>query len=182
MHICDTSRRRVNWVQWVLSQPVIVVCWWPGGWFNIKMPSYQYRKSHCGDKTILRPSYLHNGISYTCKTTFLYWIGALVFQHLDSIPEKKLIVINLGSLMLILRSSPWNSVAGAACKYQIDVFNSWCHSGSCDDVIIRLLYESVMTSEMHTHCIFFVVNQYFGYAMFDRLVYVIDILQATYII
>ena len=32
-----------------------------GGWINMKMPSYQYRKSHCGDKTILRPSYLHNG-------------------------------------------------------------------------------------------------------------------------
>ena len=29
------------------------------------MTSYQYRKSHCGDKTIWRPSYLHNGISYT---------------------------------------------------------------------------------------------------------------------
>ena len=48
----------------------------PGGWINIKMSSYQYRKSHCGDKTILRPSYLHNGISYTGKTS-LYWIGAL---------------------------------------------------------------------------------------------------------
>ena len=42
------------------------------------MTSYQYRKSHCGDKTILRPSYLHNGISYTDKTTSLYWIRALV--------------------------------------------------------------------------------------------------------
>ena len=40
------------------------------------MSSYQYRKSHCGDKTILRPSYLHNGISYTGKMTSLYWIGA----------------------------------------------------------------------------------------------------------
>ena len=40
------------------------------------MPSYQYRKLHCGDKTILRPSYLHNGISYTGKTTSLYWIRA----------------------------------------------------------------------------------------------------------
>ena len=46
------------------------------GWFNIKMPPYQYRKSHCGDKTILRPSYLHNGISYTGKMTYLYWIRA----------------------------------------------------------------------------------------------------------
>ena len=42
------------------------------------MTSYQYRKSHCGDKTILWPSYLHNGISYTGKITSLYWIRALV--------------------------------------------------------------------------------------------------------
>ena len=52
-----------------------------GPWFNIKMSSYQYRKSHCGDKTILRPSYLHNGISYTGKMTSLYWIGALVIYN-----------------------------------------------------------------------------------------------------
>ena len=38
------------------------------------MSSYQYRISHCGDKTVLRPSYLHKGISYTGKTTSLYWI------------------------------------------------------------------------------------------------------------
>ena len=43
-------------------------------WFNIKMSSYQYRKSHCGDKTVVRSSYLHNGISYTGKISF-YWIG-----------------------------------------------------------------------------------------------------------
>ena len=51
---------------------------WTGSRFNIKMTSYQYKKSHCGDKTILRPSYLHNGISYTRKMTSLYWIRALV--------------------------------------------------------------------------------------------------------
>ena len=45
----------------------------PGTWFNIKMPSYQYRNSHCGDKTVVRSSYLHNGITYTGKMTFLYW-------------------------------------------------------------------------------------------------------------
>ena len=49
----------------------------------IKMPSYQYRKSHCVDKTILRPSYLHNGISFTGKTTFLYRIWPLVLVFLD---------------------------------------------------------------------------------------------------
>ena len=50
----------------------------PGPWFNIKMTSYQYRKSHYGDKTILRLSHLHNGISYTGKMSSLYWIGPLV--------------------------------------------------------------------------------------------------------
>ena len=40
------------------------------------MSSY-HRKSHCVDKTILWLSYLHNGISFTGKTTSLYWIGAL---------------------------------------------------------------------------------------------------------
>ena len=48
----------------------------PGPRFSIKMPSYQYRKSHCGDKTVVRSSYLHNGISFTGKTTSFYWIGA----------------------------------------------------------------------------------------------------------
>ena len=48
----------------------------PGPWFNIKMSSYQYRKSNCGDKTVVRSSYLHNGISYTGKMSSLYWIGA----------------------------------------------------------------------------------------------------------
>ena len=47
-----------------------------GPWFNIKMSSYQYWISHCGDKTVVR-SYLHNGISYTGKMSSLYWIGGL---------------------------------------------------------------------------------------------------------
>ena len=33
------------------------------------------------DKTILRPSYLHNGIPYTGKMTSLYWIGAQMFMR-----------------------------------------------------------------------------------------------------
>ena len=43
-----------------------------GDWFSIKVSPYQYRKSHCGDKMILWSSYLHNGISYTSKTSSLY--------------------------------------------------------------------------------------------------------------
>ena len=48
----------------------------PGPRFNIKMTSYRYRKSHCGDKMVVRLSYLHNGISYTDKMSSLYWIRA----------------------------------------------------------------------------------------------------------
>ena len=48
-------------------------------WFNNKMSSYQYRKSHCGDKTILRLVYLHDGISYTREMASLYWIRAQYF-------------------------------------------------------------------------------------------------------
>ena len=44
----------------------------PGSYFNIKMSSYRYRKSHCRDKTVVRSSYLHNVISYTGKMTSLY--------------------------------------------------------------------------------------------------------------
>ena len=44
------------------------------GWFNINMPSCQYRKFHCGDKMISWLSYLHNGFSYTGTRTYLYWI------------------------------------------------------------------------------------------------------------
>ena len=52
---------------------VLLCC--PRPWFNIKMPSYW--KSHCGDKTAVRSSYLHNGISYTGKMASLYWISPL---------------------------------------------------------------------------------------------------------
>ena len=60
------------------------------------MSSYQYRKSHCGDKTILRPSYLHNGISHTGKTTSLYWIGAQMIKCLCITYSHKLITFFYG--------------------------------------------------------------------------------------
>ena len=56
----------------------------PGGWFKIKMSSYLYRKSHCGDKTVARSAYLHNGISYTGKMTSLNWIRDQLFQFNSS--------------------------------------------------------------------------------------------------
>ena len=71
----------VTWPQWVKAKHrVLNHLLEAGGWLSIKIPSYQYRKSHCGDKKILRPSYLHSGISYTGKMTSLYWIRDLDIQ------------------------------------------------------------------------------------------------------
>ena len=41
----------------------------PGGCFKIKRVSYAYRNLHCENRTILRLSYLHNGISYTRRAS-----------------------------------------------------------------------------------------------------------------
>ena len=56
----------------------------PEAWFIIKMSSYQHRKSHEWDKMILRPSYLHSGISYTGKMVSLYWIKAQSLSYWQS--------------------------------------------------------------------------------------------------
>ena len=71
--VCWTSSPGIFWVQ-----PHKGCCQTSGPWFNIKMFSYQYRKSHCGDKMVVRSSYLHNGISYTGKTSSLYWIWPVI--------------------------------------------------------------------------------------------------------
>ena len=65
---------------------------------NIKMSSYQYRISHCGDKTVVRSSYLHNGISYTGKITSLYWIRAqYLWSHCRN-PDSKAHGANMGPI------------------------------------------------------------------------------------
>ena len=76
------------WLFWSKMISVIKRLTTPGPRFNIKMTSYQYRNSHCGDKTILRPSYLHNGISYTGKMTSLYWIRAQIPKDTIITPVK----------------------------------------------------------------------------------------------
>ena len=72
----------------------------PGPWFNIKIVSYQYRKSHCGDKTILRPSYLHNGISYTGKMISLYWIRPQISSVVDKDCIWKCILLSMCPLQI----------------------------------------------------------------------------------
>ena len=83
-----------------------------GGWINIKMPSYQYRKSHCGDKTILWPSCLHNGISYTGKMTSLYWIRALILVYDSHIIQVWFVMIKV---TVMLMSHDHNSLSPGKC-------------------------------------------------------------------
>ena len=70
-----------NFCLWILVYSTFAISASPGPRFNIKMSSYQYRKSHCGDKTFVRSSYLHNGISYTGKVTSLYWFSPLQYSY-----------------------------------------------------------------------------------------------------
>ena len=46
------SRLHKPWSYVFEKQNICQQSWNSGPWFNIKMTSYQYRESHCGDKTI----------------------------------------------------------------------------------------------------------------------------------
>ena len=71
------------------------------------MPSYQYRKSHCGDKTVVRSSYLHNGISYTGKMSSLYWIRAQgVIYTVDNMEMRSCVEFNLYKQILSCAIKP----------------------------------------------------------------------------
>ena len=89
----------------------------PGPRFSIKMSSsYQYRKSHCGDKTVVRSSYLHNGISCSGKTTSLYWIMAQKVNHSYFHDRylhrnnRSLSILFYGTITLV--ANPWTTLLG----------------------------------------------------------------------
>ena len=81
--------------------------------FNIKRISYQYRNSHCGYKKILRPSYLHNGISYTGKMTSLYWIiyenGILEYKLAQIIHWERELGLPNFSTAVVIHTMIWTS-------------------------------------------------------------------------
>ena len=47
------------------------------------MLSYQHRKYQCGEKMVVRLSYLQDGIFYTGKMSSLYWIKALFIENVS---------------------------------------------------------------------------------------------------
>ena len=54
---------------------VIVDSQCTGPWFYKNILSYPYKKSHYGDKTVIRSFNLHNGVSYMGKMASLYQIS-----------------------------------------------------------------------------------------------------------
>ena len=66
----------------VLSLQGFEVC------FNLNVQSCHHRKSHCGDKTIIRIFYIHNEIDYTDKMAFFIglhckFVNVSLFNLLD---------------------------------------------------------------------------------------------------
>ena len=90
---------------------------WSGPWFNSKMSSYQYRKSHCGDKTVVRSSYLHNGFSYTDKMTSLYWFSPLRVIIIWSI-------IHGSSWSGLIKTGRWGKLQGGL-DHSVHATNFW---------------------------------------------------------
>ena len=100
-------------VTWKMS-PLPATVKEAGPRFHIKMSSYQYRKSHCGDKTVVRSSDLHNGISYTGKMTSLYGIGAQL-SHI-------ILIGQLLQVYIIIVNLPWKSVWHRFWLWNLTVF------------------------------------------------------------
>ena len=68
--------------------------------------SYQYRKSHCGDKTVVRSSYLHNGISYTGKISSLLNRGpGSLRRQATNMPDYNTCCFSM--VLYLLRVSPY---------------------------------------------------------------------------
>ena len=113
LHHCGHMWFRCNCFKNKMPWSIMICCVEPGKgrspirlWarFNIKMSSYRYRKSHYGDKTVVRSSYLHNGISYTGKTVSLYWIRVQVSQNEnDWNKNKNHILASQAPILLVAR-------------------------------------------------------------------------------
>ena len=97
------------------------------------MLSYQYRKSHCGDKTVVRSSNLHNGISYTGKTTSLYWIGPWLLKKVILVMLVLGIFMKLNYLcqMNVLVLKLWNCKSFIGHFYLPSMFDQFVQKVLC---------------------------------------------------
>ena len=108
----------------------------------MRMTSYQYRKSYWEDNTILRPSYLHNGISYIGKTTSLYWIRA-----------QKVMLVKYGYLYILIRSmffpnSMSTTVQYGTCHLCILRKYEWENSSFSSTAIISTIHAAIFLNSI----------------------------------
>ena len=131
--------------------------YWSGGWFNIKMSSYQYGKSHCGEKMILWPFHLHNPqwISYTGKMASLYWISPLVLLENPHFSTRW--VVRLRNLRIpfwmtsvaqqvqwndglpegLGRKAPWRQYGSVFLKFKIWCMFCVCHFCDVSNILLH---------------------------------------------
>ena len=102
--------------------------------FNIKMSSYQYRKFHCGNKTVVRSSYLHNGISYAGKMSSLYWIRALVASHYLSLCVYFVSKVTHWNSKLLRNDNKWNIYGWLSRHHFVYAPSQWETMLQCDVV------------------------------------------------
>ena len=100
---------------------------WSMPWFNIKISSYQYRKSYCRDKTVVRSSYLHNGISYTGKMASLYWTN-LPESTTMTCQIEEVVVCCLSESNPINLCHPCNSLCAKFFREKINIFTFYAIS------------------------------------------------------
>ena len=117
---------------------------WPEPRFNIKMASYQYRKSHCWDKTVIRSSYLHNGISYTGKMTSLYWIRDQWFSTQTGCNVES----GHFSFFMLTGTSHWTNNWSVRDLRSHVVMLMWCH---CNMKFYENLFHTTSLSDLPPH-------------------------------
>ena len=125
----------------------------------MKMSSYQYKKSHCGDKTVVRSSYIHNGIYYTGKTTSLYWIRA---QHLskcksvwNAIPSRYMSKISNKGIMInrVNYGRTHNEYIVVYINFRTAEFwwiSEWIRLKIVMKKVVRLLFNIILIAQFHS--------------------------------
>ena len=92
--------------------------------YNIKMPSYQYKKSPCGDKTTIRLSYLHKGIFYTFGKIAPFFIKSspcISYKNPHDGPETlsiiptTLSIINIHDENVVHSDAEWSNSSALIC-------------------------------------------------------------------
>ena len=120
-----------------------------GPWFNIKMSSYQYTKSHCGDKTVVKSSFFHSGISYTGKMTSLYWFDPQVSIAILSLICWMLPRTNKHVYILLFISEHWFVTSTGILSHEkqgllILYYGCWCHDDARSQSIRRFKMDLIL--------------------------------------